>query len=105
VFAVVERRRTHGCLDNGSTFSRKPREQPTANLDGRHARLNGCNDVLAGLGLEELPKFFNREARVTNYAAHCVFIDRIVARNCENATPVTHDDVLALIDDAESCLL
>jgi len=60
--------------------------------------------MLAGLGLEELPKVFNRETSVTNYAAHCVFIDRIVARNRENASPVTHDDVLALINDAESCL-
>ena len=57
----------------------------------------------SGPGLEELPEFFNRETSVTNYAAHCVFIDRIVARNCENASPVTHDDVLALIDDTESC--
>ena len=60
--------------------------------------------MLAGLGLQELPEFFDRETSVTNNAAHCVFIDRIVARNCENASPVTHDDVLALIDDTESCL-
>ena len=60
--------------------------------------------MLVGFGLQELPEFFDRETSVTNNAAHCVFIDRIVARYCENSSPVTHDDVLALIDDTESSL-
>jgi hypothetical protein len=36
-------------LDNGSTFSRKPREHPTASLNCPHARIAGCNVVLDGL--------------------------------------------------------
>ena len=54
--------------------------------------------------LQELLEFFDRETSVTNDAAHCVFIDRVVTRNCENATPVTHDNVLTLSDDFETGL-
>ena len=32
-------------LPNGSTFSRKPREHTTANLNYPHARIGGCNVV------------------------------------------------------------
>jgi hypothetical protein len=34
--------------DNGSTFSRKPREHTTANLNCPYARIGGCNVVLGG---------------------------------------------------------
>jgi hypothetical protein len=35
------------CPANGSTFSRKPRENTTANSNYPHARIGGCNVVLA----------------------------------------------------------
>ena len=58
--------------------------------------------MLAGLGLKELPKFFDFETRVTNDTAHCVCINGIMSWDCENASPVTHDDVLCLVDDIEA---
>lgn len=52
----------------------------------------------------KLLEFFDGETSVTDDTAHCVFIDRVVARNRENAIPVTHHDVLTLIDDFETGL-
>jgi hypothetical protein len=39
-----------------------------------------------------------------NETAHRVFVDRVVARNREKATPVAHHDVFTLIDDFETGL-
>ena len=63
-----------------------------------------CEPVPTFPSLQELLEFFDREASVTDDAAHGVFIDRVVARNRENATPVTHDNVLTLSDDFETGL-
>ena len=60
--------------------------------------------LLAGPMLQELLKFFDRETSVTNDAAHCEFIDGVVARNSKNAAPVTHHNVLPLADDLETGL-
>jgi hypothetical protein len=45
---------------------------------------------------------FGRQAGILNDAAHRIRIDRVVARNCEDAATVTHHDVLALADDLET---
>ena len=52
--------------------------------------------------LEKLLELFDGETRVTNDAAHCEFIDGVVARNRKNAAPVTHHNVLPLADDLET---
>ena len=54
--------------------------------------------------LQEFLEFLDGEACVTNDAAHREFVDRVVARDRENATPITHYDVFALVDDFEAGL-
>jgi hypothetical protein len=55
--------------------------------------------------LEQLLKLFNAQAGIAHDAAHRQSINWIVPRDGENACAIGHDDVLALTDDAEACLL
>ena len=55
--------------------------------------------------LKKLLELFDSETSVTNDAAHCEFVDRVVARNCEDAAPVTYHNMLTLADDLETGLL
>lgn len=55
--------------------------------------------------LKELFEFFDSKTRVANDTAHCVLVDWVVPRNRENTNPVTHHNVLTLIDDFETGLL
>ena len=55
--------------------------------------------------LKKLLELFDAETSVTNDAAHGEFIDWVVARDRENAAPVTHHNVLPLADDLETDLL
>ena len=54
--------------------------------------------------LKKLLKLFDSETSVTNDAAHCEFVDWVVARNRENTAPVTHHNMLTLADDLETGL-
>ena len=55
--------------------------------------------------LKELLELFDSETSVTNDAAHCEFVDWVVARNREDAAPVTYHNMLVLADDLEPGLL
>ena len=54
--------------------------------------------------LKKLLELFDAQTSVTNDAAHGEFIDGVVARDRENAAPVTHHNVLPLADDLETGL-
>ena len=54
--------------------------------------------------LQEFLEFLDSETCVTKDAAHREFVDRVVARDRENAAPVTHYDVFTLVDDFEAGL-
>ena len=54
--------------------------------------------------LKKLLELFDSETSVTNDAAHCEFVDWVLARNRENAAPVTHHNMLTLADDLETGL-
>ena len=60
--------------------------------------------LFAGPVLEELLEVFKSKTSVPNDAAHRVLIDWIVARDGQNATTVTHHNVLALVDDPKARL-
>ena len=54
--------------------------------------------------LKKLLELFDSQTSVTNDAAHCEFVDWVVARNREDAAPVTYHNVLTLTDDFETGL-
>ena len=54
---------------------------------------------------EKFFELFDRQASVARNAAHGKSVDRIVPRNSHDANAVGHDDMFALANDAEVCLL
>jgi hypothetical protein len=58
--------------------------------------------LLAGALLEELLEVLNSEPSITNDAAHCVLIDRVMTWNRQNSTAITRHNVLALVDDLKT---
>ena len=55
--------------------------------------------------LQQLAKLLYGEASIADDTAEGERVDRIVARDGQNARTVRHDDVLALTDDRKTCLL
>jgi hypothetical protein len=55
--------------------------------------------------LQQLAKLLNSEASVADDTAEGESVDGVVARDSQNARAIRHDDVLALTDDRETCLL
>ncbi len=58
-----------------------------------------------GVRLEQLLECFYAETGITCDAAHRKCVDRIVARNSNDANSIGHDGVLTLTRDMEACLL
>jgi hypothetical protein len=54
--------------------------------------------------LKQFSKFLDGQSGVLYDSAQCIGFDRIVSRNGDLMDAIAHDDVLALADDAESCL-
>ena len=54
--------------------------------------------------LQQLAKLLNRYTGVTSNTAHSERVDRIVARYCQNALTIAHDDVLTLTHNLETDL-
>lgn len=50
----------------------------------------------------QFTKILDAQTGVTHNAAHCECVDGIVRRNCQNSSTVSHDDVSALPNEAES---
>ena len=70
-----------------------------------HERVR-CNEGLdVTVRLQQLAKLLNSEAGITDDTAEGESVDGIVARDSQNARAVRHNDVLALADDRETCLL
>jgi len=51
--------------------------------------------------LQKLSKLFDGQARILDYSAHGIGFYRVVARNCNLAHIVCHDNVLALANDTK----
>ena len=58
-----------------------------------------------GRGLEEFSEIIERESCIAGDSTHRESVDRVVARNCDDARAISHDDMLALPGDPKSCLL
>lgn len=54
-----------------------------------------------GRGLEKLTKLFNRKPCVSNNTTQRKCIDRVVARNRQDALTITHNDVFALTHNSK----
>ena len=54
-----------------------------------------------GRGLEKLTKLFNRKPCVSNNTTQRKCIDRVVARNGQDALTITHNDVFALTHNSK----
>lgn len=57
------------------------------------------------VGSQQSAKFVDGKARITYDATHGQRVDRIMARDRENARAIGHDDVLALTGDAKADFL
>ena len=55
--------------------------------------------------LEQLLELLDREASVSNDSTHCVFVDWIISRYCDDSSSVSHDDMFALVGDFETSFL
>ena len=55
--------------------------------------------------LEQFLELLDREACVSNDSAHCVFIDWIISRYCDDSRSVSHDDMFALVGNLEAGFL
>ena len=55
--------------------------------------------------LEELPELLDRQARIASNTAHGEGVDRVRAREGQNALAVRHHDVLALAHHPKARLL
>jgi hypothetical protein len=54
---------------------------------------------------EQLLELFDCQAGVSNDAAHCVFVDWIIARYRDDSSAVSHHDVFALSGNRETTFL
>lgn len=62
-------------------------------------------DNRARTTLEQLPELLDCEPRVADDTRHRDGVDRIMARDGQDAMTVTHDDVPSLAHDRKTCLL
>ena len=91
------------------------RSGPTPGITRRHERFDLHESVRVGgrvhavvrwrTSLEELLEFFGSQPRIPHDPAHRKCIHRVMARDCEDANTVGHDDVLALTNNSEAGFL
>lgn len=53
---------------------------------------------------QQLAKFFQAQPGIAHNSAHREGIDRIMARNCQDARSIRHHNMSALAQNAETCL-